>query len=554
MKKYFTLIVVFFLLFSHLIISCSKDTESGRINSIKFETETITLTVGESTILNIKHFPENLSSPNYDWSSSDEKVVKIDAGKITAISTGEAIISAKTNSLQAKLKILVQPLRPTSIEILLDNQKMLIDEEQLIKFKIKPENSTNIENMKVEWSSSNEKVFIISEGKIITKGLGNADLTGKIKDTDITGKINISVLPILPQSLEILVDKLNMNSGEKQILKYKIEPINSTNIQNFEIEWSSSNEKVLKIIGNEVFAMGIGEATISGKIKGTNITDGINITVSGIPVKEITISEKPPRLRIGQSFKLSPSIYPENATNKNIIYTSSNPSLASINDVGLITGKNNGETQIKIQSADGNVTSYLNVIVQQPVERISIIPNNITMEIQEEKKFEAIVYPENAYNKEFFWKIPDLISPVIFNNGKVSAVKKGSFTLQAISKADNQIIGYVHVPIKDLEELTEIKQISSDLTKDAKGYYSGTVTVEIINRSKLFNMTFSVNIFGHSYNNMRTDETKGISVEKGKSNQVTFNFKDTYSPKITTSCTHHYYGYRTDFSKAILVK
>ncbi|MGN0484837.1 MAG: endo-1,4-beta-xylanase [Lachnospiraceae bacterium] len=81
----------------------------------------------------------------------------------------------------------------------------------------------------------------------------------------------------------------------------------------------------------------------------TPSTPGENVPVTGI-----TIAEQNKELKIGETFSLNAQVQPENATNKNVIYTSNKPEFAEVDENGVVTAKHAGIASITAATEDGN--------------------------------------------------------------------------------------------------------------------------------------------------------------------------------------------------------
>ena len=129
--------------------------------------------------------PNNATNTDIKWTSSDENVVKVDnKGKVKAIATGTATITAKTNNeKEAKCNVTVSEKVIETVEatkIQLDSEKFTIykGETKQLKATIEPKNVTN---KTVTWSSSNTKVATVDKnnGKIKAIAAGTATITAK---------------------------------------------------------------------------------------------------------------------------------------------------------------------------------------------------------------------------------------------------------------------------------------------------------------------------------------------------------------------------------------
>ena len=88
-----------------------------------------------------------------------------------------------------------------------------------------------------------------------------------------------------------------------------------------------------------------------------------------IEVSELILSESELSLNIGETVELIASIKPENATDQNIIWRSSNINVASVNN-GFVTAKTSGTTVITATTERGNHTASCTIFVSFPILRI----------------------------------------------------------------------------------------------------------------------------------------------------------------------------------------
>ncbi|WP_308992361.1 Ig-like domain-containing protein [Mariniflexile litorale] len=109
------------------------------------------------------------------------------------------------------------------------------------------------------------------------------------------------------------------------------------------------------------------------------------IAVTGISVAPTTVS-----VGVGSNTSLSANVTPSNATNKMVNWTSTNPSVASINSAGVVTGVTIGSTTITATTQDGGFTATSTVTV------IPVVPDNITVRAKGKSGAEQIRLDANG--------------------------------------------------------------------------------------------------------------------------------------------------------------
>ena len=150
-----------------------------------------------------------------------------------------------------------------------------------------------------------------------------------------------------------------------------------------------------------------------------------------IRVESVTISKNTAELTIGETLQLSASVSPSSATNKEISWSSSNQSVASVNASGLVTAVGEGTTIISA-SADGK-KGECTVSVKKAyvaVSEVKLDKTELTLFEGKEETLTASVLPKDATEQTITWSSSDpSIATVV--SGKVTAIKAGNATISA---------------------------------------------------------------------------------------------------------------------------
>ena len=122
------------------------------------------------------------------------------------------------------------------------------------------------------------------------------------------------------------------------------------------IEWTAADKAIATCNNGTVRASGAGKTTIvcsATLADGTQIDAELSVTVI-IPVSSISVDKRAITLDVTKTIMPSFTIKPNNATNTELKFTSSNPSIASVDSNGKITGKGSGKATITAESMDGS--------------------------------------------------------------------------------------------------------------------------------------------------------------------------------------------------------
>lgn len=134
---------------------------------------------------------------------------------------------------------------------------------------------------------------------------------------------------------------------------------------------------------------------------------------------------------IGDKYTLRATVTPADATDKSLIWTSSNTNIATVSQEGIVTANDNGEATITVQTNDGQKTDNCTISVKQKVTSISINPSSINLKEGDVYSITVKVLPENAYDRSISWSSTDPRIATVDNSGIVKAVSKGSAVVTA---------------------------------------------------------------------------------------------------------------------------
>ena len=156
-------------------------------------------------------------------------------------------------------------------------------------------------------------------------------------------------------------------------------------------------------------------------------TDNVYVPVSGISLYSSQLY-----LAVNTTKKLSTTLTPSNATDKNVVWSSDNPSVATVSNDGVISAVSVGEANIKI-SSDG-ISALCKVIVKNSIVSatgITLLPSSITLKSRETTALIAAVSPSDATDAAVIWKSSSPSVAMVDSIGNVTAVAAGEAKITA---------------------------------------------------------------------------------------------------------------------------
>lgn len=392
------------------------------VESVSLNKTVVQIEEGDELTLTATIAPVNATNKNIIWTSSDESVAKVNDGKVTALKIGSATITVKTEegnkTATCAVTVVEKVYHVESVSLDKTNVELQEGEETTLAATVNPANATNKD---LTWTSSDESVATIENGKVTALKVGNATITVKSVDGDKTASCEVTVLPVPVESVSLDKNEVELKTGEELTLNVTINPENATNQ---DVTWASEDESIATVIDGKVTAIEVGTTIITVTTVDGEKTAECKVIVLPWAVESVTLDQTKVEIKPGEEITLSATINPVNATNKNITWTSSDENIATVVD-GKVYGVNIGKAIISVVTEDGEKTASCEVnVVPWHVESVALDQTDVEMKKGEEITLTATINPEQASNKNVTWTSSDEnVATVI--DGKVTAVSAG---------------------------------------------------------------------------------------------------------------------------------
>ena len=197
---------------------------------------------------------------------------------------------------------------------------------------------------------------------------------------------------------------------------------------------------------------------------------------NGIYVHDLSISNTEANVSVGQTIKLSATVTPSEATNKEVRWGSSNEAVATVDNTGRVSVEGRGEAVITVSTTDGsNLSASCVVKATQPVTGISLSQSEITMSVGEYRILEVIIEPADANDKSVTW-ITSNPNVAKVENGIVLAVRDGEADIIVTPNGgDLGLMAVCHVVVRTA--VSSIQLSAEDVTLKEGEFTTLTATV-----------------------------------------------------------------------------
>lgn len=383
--------------------------------------------------------------------------------------------------------VFAEEVKTERIKIGLTSTVMKVGETQKMIISITPTNAAP----ELEYESDKPEVVTAAVGTLIAKSEGVANITVRVRDSEIKDTVQLTVSGNLQDgdnsgansddnensNQEIKINKIEVENKTIYLERYETERIVYSvypeNARNNDVTFKSSNTTIATVDERGyVYAKRNGNTTIKiqtedGKVLATvkvyisqydedddydSILRNIYITYDDEILKDkFEVMEKN-TVQLG--IKASPS-----SANKKVNWRSSNKKIATVDNSGKVTGVSPGTctvyaTSTTSSSKKDSITIVVTDYVRYP-DKITIKPQeNSTYETGELVYFTATLYPEDTTEKEITWSVSG--GGIITQNGVLKITDGGEIIVKAHSKNHKTVGEYKFSAIYGTDHFTQV--------------------------------------------------------------------------------------------------
>lgn len=403
-----------------------EETLIGEVTAIKMLSEDKEIMINDSEELQVAVEPEQTHFPvNLHWTSSDPEVVSVESGVVTAVSPGVAQITASYRDLQASCTITVPESPMTGIDLSADHLDILKKQESELEVIYLPSNTSD--SREIRWSSSNENAATVDDkGLVVGKGTGETIITAVCNGFEASCTVNVKEIPMTDMSLSM--ESMELTKGTTMILKASSIPEDATD----DITWTYvTSDPEVATVGKTGIVKGIAEGEADITVSSGAFSKTCKVTVKEIPLQQISISSPCFSLSSVSGVKIKNlllTVSPDNYT-ENIRWNSSDSSIASVDEKGLVMAKKNGTVWITAYGDKSGVSASTMVKVIDKavsVNSLSFPQSEISLEEGKTLTLPIKTSPANSTDP-FIW---------VSDQERIVTVKDGTITAKSLGTAN----------------------------------------------------------------------------------------------------------------------
>lgn len=263
------------------------------------------------------------------------------------------------------------------------------------------------------------------------------------------------ITPVYPAAESIAIEPSSLSGICGDSGQFLIKATPSDGVYS-NLTWTSSDSEIISVNQDGKYTLGskLGEATVTVTVtaggNATQLTAFCKVNVNPTPVSTVTLATPVATVAAGKSLKLSATVGPENATDKSLLWSSSDENIVKVDSDGTVTGINVGVATVTVCSAaNPEVRDTCEVTVTgREAESITLTYDDVIMRVGETLQFNVIVHPEGAVAQPVVWSTSQADVLSVDDNGLVTVHRYGNGYGYVYAKSGD-LIGACYITITD---------------------------------------------------------------------------------------------------------
>lgn len=340
---------------------------SKSVTSVVVTPLSITLEVGAGQSLMALAFAgqtELAGTPVDSWESSDGAVATVSAsGEVNAIAPGVAVISATIDGTIGGAFVQVVPRAVTSVTV--NPIAATIREGEFVDLSAQALADTDALAGRIAlWSSSNvARATVDSNGRVQALTQGTATITANIEGEE--GSSTITITPRAVDSVDVSPMAASLEIGDEIQLAAVVRADDGRALGAESVTWSTTSSAVSVSATGLVTALAVGTGEVIARSDSDNAIVGTaTITVSLRAVSSVTVSPSTLSLEAGGPTATLNALVTAGSdvvTDRDVVWTSSNPNVATVSNTGVVTPLAEGTALITATSAEHSGSAAVTV-------------------------------------------------------------------------------------------------------------------------------------------------------------------------------------------------
>jgi len=309
------------------------------------------------------------------WSSSDTAIAVVSpSGIVTARRAGTVTVAASTAGLSGLASVTVSDRDVASVQLLPAAMFIRVGATGVLEARTLDSQGGALTGRPIVWTTSNSQVATVDATGIVTaRAAGTATITATSEGRSGSAVITVTSVPVTAVSLTPSIDTLN--AGETVQLTVVTRDAGGAVLTGRTVTWSAADTRVVTVSSSGlVSAIAPGTTTVVATSEGRTATS--TLVVLARPVASVNVTPPSSTVIVGDVLPLAAQLTDGQGTvlsGRVVTWTSSNPSVASVDGTGRVTAVAPGNVIVTATSEvrSGTATVRVNAV---PVSAVQVTP------------------------------------------------------------------------------------------------------------------------------------------------------------------------------------
>ncbi|WP_419212160.1 Ig-like domain-containing protein [Maribacter sp. X9] len=439
------------------IVGLFGNTAVKTVTGVSLSPGELSLPVDGSSTLTATVSPSDATDRSVVWGTSDPSIATVDAnGRVTAVGVGSATVTVTTvdggYSATTEVMVVSRDIPVSGVSLSPGELSLPVDGSSTLTATVSPSDATD---RSVVWDTSDPSIATVdANGRVTGVSEGSVTVTVTTVDGGYRSTTEVTVV-----SRDIPVSGVSLSPGELSLpvdgsstLTATVSPSDATDRS---VVWETSDPSIATVDANgRVTAVGVGSATVTVTTVdgGYRSTTEVTVVSRDIPVSGVSLSPGELSLPVDGSSTLTATVSPSDATDRSVVWGTSDPSIATVDANGRVTAVGVGSATVTVTTVDGNYSASAALTVVSnyiSLSGISLSPGELSLSVDGSSTLTATVSPSDATDRSVVWETSDPSIVTVDSNGTVTGVSEGSATV-TVTTVDGNISATATIIVTDI--------------------------------------------------------------------------------------------------------
>ena len=306
----------------------------------------------------------------------------------------------------------------------------------------------------ITWSSDHPEIAAVAKGKVKAKSEGKAVITASmtVDGTVYSASCTVTSRVPDPESITLLPERVTLKPGTTQKLKTVVLPKSA---KEKTVIYKSSNPSVVTVSETgELKALKEGTAEVTASVRNySGVQTKIQVFVTAVPAESIVLDRTRAKMKEGGTMRLTATVLPEEAKDKEVIFESSDAAIVTVDENGTLKALREGTATITVRMKNNQGLKATAKITVFPVKATSISLNKKQYSLHpgETEQIQVTVLPAEASNKDCIFGVSDETIVTVDSQGKLVALREGTARVTAIPRSNTSLKARATIVITNIE-------------------------------------------------------------------------------------------------------